>query len=312
MLDTDPDSVVVRPGGRLDRPAVRRRRAAPLRLERVLAPRSARTAPHPHVERRYLVVPGLRSSRIMVLDTKDDPRQPPVVKVLEAEELAKRAGYSRPHTLHCGPDGIYLTCLGGANGEEGPGGVALLDHTSRSRCSAAWEVDRGPQYLAYDLWWHIDPRRAGHQRVGHPVDDRGRRGRRAAARPQVRPQAALLGPAPKRRHVQDGRPRRPAPDGAGAAPGARPDQVVRVRRRGGLRRGPVRLGLAVAPGRGRRVRGHQGDRRSRPSRPTRPTCRRCCSRSARCRRWSPTSTCPSTTSSSTSPAGAPASSSSTT
>src|SRR5690606_28955001 len=27
-------------------------------------------APHPHVERRYLVVPGLRSSRIHILDTK--------------------------------------------------------------------------------------------------------------------------------------------------------------------------------------------------------------------------------------------------
>src|SRR5262249_30872378 len=29
-------------------------------------------APHPHVERRYLVVPGLRSSRIYILDTKPD------------------------------------------------------------------------------------------------------------------------------------------------------------------------------------------------------------------------------------------------
>src|SRR5216684_1924469 len=27
-------------------------------------------APHPHVERRYLVVPGLRSSRIHIIDTK--------------------------------------------------------------------------------------------------------------------------------------------------------------------------------------------------------------------------------------------------
>lgn len=26
------------------------------------------TAPHPHAERRYLIVPGLRSSRINVLD----------------------------------------------------------------------------------------------------------------------------------------------------------------------------------------------------------------------------------------------------
>ncbi|MEX2496019.1 MAG: selenium-binding protein SBP56-related protein, partial [Woeseia sp.] len=29
-------------------------------------------APHPHVERRYLVVPGLRSSRLYILDTKPD------------------------------------------------------------------------------------------------------------------------------------------------------------------------------------------------------------------------------------------------
>src|SRR4051794_36851153 len=33
-------------------------------------------APHPHAERRYLVVPGLRSSRIHILDTKPDPRSP--------------------------------------------------------------------------------------------------------------------------------------------------------------------------------------------------------------------------------------------
>ncbi|HKT00824.1 MAG TPA: selenium-binding protein SBP56-related protein [Rugosimonospora sp.] len=111
-------------------------------------------APHPHVERRYLVVPGLRSSRIYVLDTKDSPQQPVVVKVIEAEELAKRAGYSRPHTIHCGPEGIYVSALGGADGRDGPGGVALLDHTS-FEVLGAWEIDRGPQYLAYDMWWHL-------------------------------------------------------------------------------------------------------------------------------------------------------------
>jgi methanethiol oxidase len=31
-------------------------------------------APHAHAERRYLVVPGLRSSRIHILDTKPDPK----------------------------------------------------------------------------------------------------------------------------------------------------------------------------------------------------------------------------------------------
>jgi len=29
--------------------------------------------PHPHMERRYLIVPGIGSSRIHVLDTKADP-----------------------------------------------------------------------------------------------------------------------------------------------------------------------------------------------------------------------------------------------
>jgi methanethiol oxidase len=111
-------------------------------------------APHPHTERRYLVVPGLRSSRIHIIDVKDDPRAPKIVKVLEGEELAKRAGYSRPHTVHCGPEGIYLSCLGGANGADGPGGVALLDHES-FEVLGRWEVDRGPQYLGYDMAWHL-------------------------------------------------------------------------------------------------------------------------------------------------------------
>ena len=44
-------------------------------------------APHPHVERRYLLVPGIRSSRIHVLDTKPDPRSPKLVKVIEPEEV---------------------------------------------------------------------------------------------------------------------------------------------------------------------------------------------------------------------------------
>src|SRR2546421_13001892 len=84
-------------------------------------------APHPHVERRYLVVPGLRSSRIHILDTRDTPTAPTIVKILEPEELAKRAGYSRPHTVHCGPEGLYVTALGNAEGKA-PGGVFVMDH----------------------------------------------------------------------------------------------------------------------------------------------------------------------------------------
>ena len=82
-------------------------------------------APHPHVERRYLVVPGLRSSRIYILDTKPDARKPKLVKTIEPEEIAAKAGYSRPHTVHCGPGGIYVTALGNADGKA-PGGIFEL------------------------------------------------------------------------------------------------------------------------------------------------------------------------------------------
>ena len=110
-------------------------------------------APHPHVERRYLVVPGLRSSRIHIIDTKPDPRNPKIVRVIEPEEIAAKAGYSRPHTVHCGPEGIYVSALGNAEGKA-PGGVFLIDHASFD-VLGRWEMDRGPQELAYDFWWHL-------------------------------------------------------------------------------------------------------------------------------------------------------------
>ncbi|HLQ62522.1 MAG TPA: selenium-binding family protein [Candidatus Acidoferrales bacterium] len=110
-------------------------------------------APHPHGERRYLVIPGLRSSRIYIVDTKPDPRRPRLVKTIEPEEIASKAGYSRPHTVHCGPDGIYVSALGNPDGDA-PGGIFLLDHDTFA-VNGRWEQDRGPQKLAYDFWWHL-------------------------------------------------------------------------------------------------------------------------------------------------------------
>ena len=110
-------------------------------------------APHPHVERRYLVVPGTHSSRIHILDTKPDPRQPRLVKVIEGHEVHERTGYAAPHTVHCGPDGIYVNALGTPDGG-GPGGIFMLDHDT-FEVKGPWECDRGPQHLAYDFFWHL-------------------------------------------------------------------------------------------------------------------------------------------------------------
>jgi methanethiol oxidase len=110
-------------------------------------------APNPHMERRYLVIPGTGSSRIHIVDTAPDPRSPRLVKVIEGEEVMKKTGYAAPHTVHCGPDGIYLNALGAPDGD-GPGGIFVLDHET-FELKGRWEKERGPQYLAYDFWWHL-------------------------------------------------------------------------------------------------------------------------------------------------------------
>jgi len=113
------------------------------------------------LERRYLIVPGLRSSRTYVLDTRPDPRRPGVVHEITAEELARKAGYSRPHTVHCGPGGIFLFNLGGANGNDGPGGVALLDHDTV--ITSEWAT---PSMVEHGL----DPEDLLGRRFGHHVN----------------------------------------------------------------------------------------------------------------------------------------------
>ena len=110
-------------------------------------------AAHPHVERRYLIVPALGSSRVYVIDTKPDPKQPKIIKTIEAAEIAERAGYAMGHTVHCGPNGIYVSALGAPDGN-GPGGIFILDHDTFD-VLGRWEIDRGEQNLHYDFWWHL-------------------------------------------------------------------------------------------------------------------------------------------------------------
>jgi selenium-binding protein 1 len=82
-----------------------------------------------------------------------DPTKLEIVKIIEPSELFARTGYSRPHTIHCGPEGIYVSALGAPDGG-GPGGIFLLDHYDFN-VLGRWEVDRGPQEQAYDFWWHL-------------------------------------------------------------------------------------------------------------------------------------------------------------
>ena len=107
---------------------------------------------HGQVEHRYLVVPGVHSSRIHIIDTNPDPRAPRLLRVIDGDDVMRRTGYAAPHTVHCGPDGIYVSALGAAGGT-GPGGIFTLD-PGTFEVQGRWEKERGPQRLAYDFHWH--------------------------------------------------------------------------------------------------------------------------------------------------------------
>jgi methanethiol oxidase len=144
-----------------------------------------------HVERRYLVVPGTDSTRIHILDTKPDPRQPVLVKVIEADEVMTKTGYAAPHTVHCGPDGVYLNALG-APGGDGPGGIFTLDHET-FEVQGRWEHDRGPQYLAYDFFWHL----------GHDTMITSEWGTPNMVKDGLQPELLLAGKYGRKLHVWD-------------------------------------------------------------------------------------------------------------
>jgi selenium-binding protein 1 len=153
-------------------------------------------ASNAHVERRYLIVPGTGSSRIHIIDTKPNPRRPELVKVIEPEEIARRTGYMAPHTVHCGPDGIYLNALGSTGGD-GPGGLFTIDHQS-FEVQGRWERERGPQHLAYDFAWHL----------GHDVMVSSEWGTPNMVKDGVNPELLLAGKYGHALHVWDLRRRR--------------------------------------------------------------------------------------------------------
>ncbi|WP_299896900.1 selenium-binding protein SBP56-related protein [uncultured Ruegeria sp.] len=110
---------------------------------------------HAFLERRYLIIPGIRSSRIYVIDVKN-PLEAKIHKIIEPEEVFAKTGYSRPHTIHCGPEGIYVSTLGGGgpDGTDGPPGIFIMDCETFD-IIGRYEIERGVQDKHYDFWWNL-------------------------------------------------------------------------------------------------------------------------------------------------------------
>lgn len=100
--------------------------------------------------RRFMILPGLSSSRIYIVDTIE-PLNPTIYKVVEPEEIKQKTGLSGPHTVHCLANGqIMISMLGDANGDA-PGGFMLLD--SDFSVAGRWEQDATGMKFNYDFWY---------------------------------------------------------------------------------------------------------------------------------------------------------------
>lgn len=100
--------------------------------------------------RRFIVLPGIASGRIHIVDT-EDPRQPKLHKVIEPEVVTAKTGLSAPHTVHCLADGtVLISMLGDSNGDA-PGGFMMLD--SEFNILGRWEKDSTGMNFNYDYWY---------------------------------------------------------------------------------------------------------------------------------------------------------------
>jgi len=100
--------------------------------------------------RRFLVVPGIASSRIHILDTADE-RAPKLHKVIEPEEILAKTNLTTPHTVHCLADGnVMISMLGDSEGN-GPGGFLLLDEDFN--IAGRWEHQARGMLFNYDFWY---------------------------------------------------------------------------------------------------------------------------------------------------------------
>jgi selenium-binding protein 1 len=103
-------------------------------------------------ERRYLILPGVRSSNLHVVDCATDPRNPRLHKVISGAEIKARTDLSAPHTVHCLGSDIMISMLGNAKGEA-PGGFLHLDENFE--IVGRWEHDTTGMQFNYDFWYQL-------------------------------------------------------------------------------------------------------------------------------------------------------------
>jgi selenium-binding protein 1 len=103
-----------------------------------------------NMSRKYLIIPGVRTTNFHIVDTATDPRNPSLHKVIEGDEIKKKTNLSAPHTVHCLGADIIVSMLGDADGN-GPGGFLHLNKDFE--ILGRWENDITGMKFNYDFWY---------------------------------------------------------------------------------------------------------------------------------------------------------------
>ncbi|MBM7067658.1 selenium-binding family protein [Actibacterium sp. 188UL27-1] len=99
--------------------------------------------------RKYLLLPGVRTSNINVVDVSD-ATVPKLHMVVSGDEIKAKTGLSGPHTVHCLKSDIIISMLGDADGNA-PGGFLHLD--KEFNIVGRWENDITGMNYNYDFWY---------------------------------------------------------------------------------------------------------------------------------------------------------------
>lgn len=99
--------------------------------------------------RSKLIVPGVISSNVYVIETNADPLKPSIHKIVKGDEIKEKTGLGFPHTSHClGSGEIIISMMGDAKGEA-CGNFILLDENFDIK--GKWSETTAP--FGYDFWY---------------------------------------------------------------------------------------------------------------------------------------------------------------
>jgi selenium-binding protein 1 len=107
---------------------------------------------HADACRRYLVVPGLTSGNIHVIDAAQ-ARAPKMHRVIKGKNIAAKTGLSTPHTVHCAHGGIIIISMLGDAAGNGPGGFLELDQDFE--VVGRWDRKNTGMRYNYDFWYQL-------------------------------------------------------------------------------------------------------------------------------------------------------------